>query len=83
MFILITGLPVLFACILCKHKDALHTAPVLQKFNSMYQNRRVAQKHVEGHSTWFHPVFFVYRRTTFALLSIFWLDWPDMQILSQ
>lgn len=52
----------------------------------MYTNRRVGQESLfpdERQYTWFHPVFFFTRRAVFITVSIYWIDRPVLQMLTQ
>ena len=72
IFAIFNLIPLLYARILFKHRTELESEDKIRKFGSLYDNKNV--KSDRDHRVWGFPLNFFYRRTAFALITIFLFD---------
>ena len=76
LFTLFNLLPIYYARILYKNGDQLEKEENIRKFGSLYDNKNV--KKDRKHRVWAHPLTFFYRRTVFAVITVYLFDTPSM-----
>ena len=69
-------LPIYYARVLYKNGDQLEKAEKVRNFGSLYDNKKVNKE--KKHNVWAHPLTFFYRRTVFALITVYLFDNPSM-----
>ena len=79
IFISINCAPLVYAIILCKHKDRLQDEKVVRKYGTLYDNKNVSAN--KNHKVWTVPLSFFYRRTVFTCLTVYLFEKPSMQMI--
>ena len=76
IFVIFNLIPLIYARILYKNCTVLDTEDKIRRFGSLYDNKNVRSD--RDHRVWVFPLNFFYRRTAFALITIFLFERPDM-----
>ena len=71
--------PFIYARVLYKHRMELESEEKTRRFGSLYDNKNVRSD--RDHRVWAFPLKFFYRRTAFAVITVFLFDKPDMQMI--
>lgn len=79
MFGILTVIPLIYSRVLCKYGKRLHEEQVKRKILNLYDNKNIERG--RNHRLWVFPLCFFYRRTVFALLTIYMFEKPNMQMI--
>ena len=79
IFTIFNLLPLFYAHLLYKHRQALEQEDKIRVFGSLYDNKRIDSE--KNHHAWAFPLTFFYRRTVFACITVFLFEQPSMQMM--
>ena len=69
-------LPLFFCYLLAKNRKKLEDKEKMMKYGDLYKDKNVASSW--NHRAWALPLAYFYRRTAFAIVTVFVFDWPNI-----
>ena len=82
--IVLNLLPLLFAKILHRNQETLNSEDTLAKYGTLYEGlnlKETKDSPPKKRAIWLNPLFFMFRRSLFIVLSVLLFDYPVLQMI--
>ena len=79
IFVIFNLLPLYYARILYKNGAVLEKEEKKRNFGTLYDNKKIDKE--RNHRVWAVPLAFFYRRTVFAIITVYLFEQPSLQMM--